>query len=98
MTCRRFVEYSESDISVSFATHLEACAECAAQVEKTKLLENEVAAMAGEADDNMPEWRADVRHVDHLKSEREVAIEALRQTFRRLRKPEPRQRNAHTRH
>jgi len=45
-----------------------------------------------------PLWRAKVRHVDRLKSEREVAIEALQQTFRTLRKPERKRRNADTGH
>jgi len=39
-------------------------------------------------DADRPLWSVDVSHVGHMKSEREVAIEALRETFRRLRRPE----------
>jgi tetratricopeptide (TPR) repeat protein len=61
MTCRRFVEYSESEVADSFTAHLEECADCAAKVAKTKLLEKEVAAMAREADNRIPSWSVETR-------------------------------------
>jgi TolA-binding protein len=61
MTCRRFVEYSEPEVADSFMAHLEACADCTAKVAKTTLLEKEVAAMAREADNRIPESSVEIR-------------------------------------
>lgn len=61
MTCKRFEEYGNPGGTGRFAAHLKECADCAAQVENLRLLENEVTAMAADANQNMPQWSEETR-------------------------------------